>query len=108
VFTNTDDEPGGLGHVWEACSRKILQNNTGSWPILVNRGGLAVLHCFPRHGRARKTAPFLGGSFCISLVEAPVRSTSPNLAKSHNTSKSVEAIRGHSITSGERLGGRGS
>jgi hypothetical protein len=54
----------------------------GSWPVLVKRGCLEVSHPFPLHERAKKTALLLRGSFSISLVEVPVLSTSPKLAKS--------------------------
>jgi hypothetical protein len=45
-------------------------------------GGWEVLPRFPGHARARKSAPFLRGSFSISLGEAPTLSTSPQLAES--------------------------
>ena len=54
----------------------------GSWPILVNWGGLEGLHRVPLHDRARKTALLLRGSFSIFLGEVPVLPTSPNVAKS--------------------------
>jgi hypothetical protein len=47
--------------------------------------------------RGGKTASLLRGCLSISLVEVPVRSTSPNRDKSLNPFKSVEAIRGYSI-----------
>ncbi len=49
---------------------------------MAKRGGLEVLHRIPVHERAMKTAPFLRGSFFISLVKVPVLSTSPKVPKS--------------------------
>jgi hypothetical protein len=49
---------------------------------MAKQGGVEVLHRLPVHERAMKTAPFLRGSFFISLVEVPTLSTSPKLAKS--------------------------
>jgi hypothetical protein len=53
-----------------------------SWPYLVKRGCLEVLKRFPVHERVRRTALLLRGSLSIFLVEVPVLSTSPNVAKS--------------------------
>jgi hypothetical protein len=50
----------------------------------VIQGGLEVLRRFPVSEGVKKTAPFLGERFCISLVEVPMLSTSPNPAKSLN------------------------
>jgi hypothetical protein len=50
--------------------------------VMAKQGGVEVLHRLPVHERAMKTAPFLRGSFFISLVEVPTLSTSPKLAKS--------------------------
>ncbi len=66
---------------------------------LVKQGGLELLRRFPVHERALKTAPFLRGSSSILLIEAPTFSTSPNMAKSLKSFKSVEMIRGHSTQS---------
>jgi hypothetical protein len=54
----------------------------GSWPILVKQGGLKVSPRPPVRKRVEKTALSLGESFSFSLVEVPMLSTSPNLAKS--------------------------
>jgi hypothetical protein len=54
----------------------------GSWPYLVKRGRLEVSPRVPGHQRVRKTAPSLGESFSIPLVEVPMFSTSPNMPKS--------------------------
>jgi hypothetical protein len=51
---------------------------------------LEALPRFPVHGRIRKTALFLRGSLSISLVEVAVLSTSPDMAKSLKSFKSVE------------------
>jgi hypothetical protein len=56
----------------------------GSWPDLVNRGGLGVLPYVPVQRWGGKTALFLRGNFSIALGEAPARSTSPNMAKSQD------------------------
>jgi hypothetical protein len=48
------------------------------------------MHRVPVHERVRKTALFLRRSLSISLVEVPVFSTSPNLAKSLKSSTSVD------------------
>jgi hypothetical protein len=47
----------------------------------------------PQEGRENRAVT--GGKLLHCLVEVPMLSTSPNLAKSHCTSKSVETIRGH-------------
>ncbi len=49
---------------------------------MAKQGGVEVWPRLPVHERAMKTAPFLRGSFFISLVEVPMLSTSPKLAKS--------------------------
>jgi hypothetical protein len=54
----------------------------GSCALLVKRDPLEVSPHFPVHRRARKTAPSLGESFSIPLVEVPMLSTSPNMPKS--------------------------
>jgi hypothetical protein len=40
-----------------------FSESVGSWPLLVKRGGLGVLHHFPVQKRGEKTASFLGGKF---------------------------------------------
>jgi hypothetical protein len=55
-------------------------------------GGLAMFSC-PREGQENRL--LLRGSLSISLVEVPVLSTSPNMAKSLKPVKSVDTIRGH-------------
>jgi hypothetical protein len=72
-------------------------NKIGSCPDLVKQGRLKVLLRFPVRRRGGKTALFLGGSFSIALVEVPMFSTSPNVAKSLKPFKSVDTIRGHTI-----------
>jgi hypothetical protein len=47
------------------------------------------LHHFPVQRRGGKTTSLLRGVLSISLVEVPARSTSPTLAKSLKSSKSV-------------------
>jgi hypothetical protein len=74
--TKSDDDPGGLGHVWKVSPR------------------------FPVCRRVMKTALSLGESFSFSLVEVPMLSTSPNLDKSHKSSTSVEAIGGYTGAGG--------
>jgi hypothetical protein len=59
-----------------------LQHYTGSWPVLVKRGGLEVLHRFSVQRTGGKTASFLREELSISLSEVPALSTSPNMAKS--------------------------
>jgi hypothetical protein len=54
----------------------------GSWPHLVIRGSLEVLPRVPVHRRRGKTASLLRGSLSIYLIEVPVLSASPNVAKS--------------------------
>jgi hypothetical protein len=49
---------------------------------LVKRGGLEVLHHFPVPRRRGKTASFLRAVLSIPLVEVPMLSTSPKVAKS--------------------------
>jgi hypothetical protein len=49
---------------------------------IMARFGLEVLQRFPVHERVRKTVLLLRGSLSISLVEVPVLSTSPHMAKS--------------------------
>jgi hypothetical protein len=58
------------------------QNKTGSWPDLVNRGGLGVCHHFLVQRRGGKTASFLWGNFSMSHSEVLMLPTSPNVAKS--------------------------
>jgi hypothetical protein len=60
-----------------------MNPRSGSWPDLVKQGGLEVLPHFPVRRRVGKPAPSLGASFCISHIEVPVLSTSPNVPKSH-------------------------
>jgi hypothetical protein len=56
----------------------------GSWPYLVKRGRLEVSQRFPVYRKAGKTAPLMRESLPFPLVEVPVLSTSPNLAKSQD------------------------
>jgi hypothetical protein len=75
-------------HVRMGCLTD-LQHYTGSWPVLVKRGGLEVLHRFSVQRMGGKTASFLREEPSISLSEVPALSTSPNMAKSHEMSKFV-------------------
>jgi hypothetical protein len=59
----------------------VLHNDLGSCPDLVKQGRLKVSPRFPVRRRVGKTALSLGESFSISLVEVPMLSTSPNVAK---------------------------
>jgi hypothetical protein len=52
-----------------------LQNDAGSWALLVTTGGLKVSPRFPVRRRVVKTALSLGESFSISLVESMGTST---------------------------------
>jgi hypothetical protein len=70
--------------------KQILQIKTGSWPLLVKRGGLEVLHRFPVQRRGGKTASFLREGLSIPLLAVPALSMSSKLAKSLKLSKSVE------------------
>jgi hypothetical protein len=54
----------------------------GSWPLLVKRGSLEVSKRFPVHRKGGKTTPLLRESSSIPLVDVPVLSTSPKVAKS--------------------------
>jgi hypothetical protein len=72
----------------------------GSWPYLVKRGRLEVSQRFPVYRRVGKAALLLRESPSTHLVEVPVLSTSPKLAKSPLTYTrakrplpSVQAIR---------------
>jgi len=56
--------------------------NLGSWPLLVKRRRLEVSQRFSVHRRIGKTALLLKESPSIPLVEVPVVSTSPKVAKS--------------------------
>jgi hypothetical protein len=47
--------------------------------LLVKQGGLKVSARFPVRRRVGIPAPSLGESFCISLIEVPMLSTSPRL-----------------------------
>ena len=61
---------------------RLFSGCVGSWPHLVKRGGLGVLHRVPVHERVRKTALFLRRNLSVFPMEVPARSTSPNMAKS--------------------------
>jgi hypothetical protein len=50
--------------------------------VLVKQGRLEVLHRFPVHRKVGKTALLLRGGSSMPLIEVPVLSTSPKLAKS--------------------------
>jgi hypothetical protein len=59
------------------CPRIVYMDLDTSWLLAeVQRGWLGDLTPVPTHERVRKPALFLSGSFAISLVEVPARSTS--------------------------------
>lgn len=66
---------------------------SGSWSHLVKRGCLEVLQRFPVHERVRKTVLLPRGSLSISLVEVPVLSTSPKVAKSLMRAETMHCYR---------------
>jgi hypothetical protein len=66
-----------------------VADETGLLAIVDETGGVEVLPRVPVHETGRKTTLLLRGSLSMSLGEVPVLSTSPNMAKSHNVSKSV-------------------
>jgi hypothetical protein len=70
----------------------------GAGPYVVKRGGLEVFKRVPVHERVRNTVLLLRGSLSMFLVEVPVRSTSPHMAKSLESSTSVDTIRGYTIS----------
>jgi hypothetical protein len=68
----------------------LFSGTVGSWPLLVKRDRLEVLHRFPVQRRGAKTTLFLREGLSIPLLAVPALSTLPKLAKSLKSSKSVE------------------
>src|SRR4030095_6246731 len=83
---------------------ELVAINLGSWPVLVKRSCLELSPRVPAHRKGGKTAPLLRESSSMPLVEVPVLSTSPNVAKSQQVvamfdppTPSVDKARGKRI-----------